>query len=95
MAGDLAGDQARPRQLDHRAQHEVAVGLDALFDGHSEHEVARHRELPGVGDQRDDDLHARGVARTVPDRARGAEERPKRTLGTPRTTSPNICTSRR
>ena len=75
MLGDLAGRQARARQLDHRAQHEVAIGLDALLDGDAQHEVARDRELVGVGDERDHDLDARGVARALAHRARGAEDR--------------------
>jgi hypothetical protein len=75
VLGDLAGCQARARQLDHRPQHEVAIGLDALLDGHAQHEFARDRELLGVGDQRDHDLHPRGVTRALAHGARGAEDR--------------------
>ena len=74
-AGDLAGREARARQLDHRAHLEVAVGLEALLRGDAQDEVARDLELAGVRHERDHDLDLRRAPGALPHRARGAEDR--------------------
>jgi hypothetical protein len=63
VLGDLARHEAGARELDHRADAEVATDRGALLDAHPQHEVAGQRELAGVGHERDHDLDAQTPGR--------------------------------
>src|ERR1700733_1465023 len=77
MSGDLARHEARARELDHRADAEVATDREALLDADTQHEVARELELADVGNEGNHDLDARRAVRPLADSARGAEDGPR------------------
>src|SRR5580693_9718111 len=77
VPGDLARHEARARELDHRADAEVATDRKALLLADPQHQIARQLELADVGNERDHDLDARRAVCPLADRARGAEDRPR------------------
>ena len=76
MAGDAVGDEARPRQLDHRADGEVEL-VGRLLAGHPLDQAAHQLELLLVGHERDHDLELRRLPRALADGQRGPHDRPR------------------
>ena len=75
MLGDPVGQQAGPRQLDHRPD-QVGAGLGALLAADPLDQPADQLELALVVDQRDHDLDLRGLAAAGPRRCGRPEDRP-------------------
>ena len=75
VLGDPVGDEARPRQLDHRPDRVVLALADALLVADPHHELAQDLELLLVVDERDHDLDVRRVAGALLDRRGRAHDR--------------------
>ena len=72
--GDRVGQEARPRQLDHRADEEV-LARDALLLGDAQDQRLDDLQLALVVDQRHHDLELRRVAEALGHGALGAHDR--------------------